>query len=252
MDRKFKSGASGTPPDLATLVSTGYVTEGDGISIPATTFGAAFFHMVLEEMLSVLTAAGIARDVTSVTQLRDAIIVLASGSVLPAGMAAHDIILAASGAALGRLAKDSTAGKPLLSGGASADPGYGGDADWLGSLMKNAQLQGFVETKQAPAIASNVMAVDYKSGNVVAVALNANITTMTLSNIPTTGKFAQLFFLVTADGSARTWAWLTGTVKWQAGVAPTLTTTNGKLDVFSVWTVDGGTTWYGAIVGQNF
>jgi hypothetical protein len=39
-------------------------------------------------------------------------------------------------------------------------------------------------------------------------------------------------------------------VKWPGGTAPTLTTTNGKYDIFSF--IYDGTNWYGFIGGQNF
>jgi hypothetical protein len=40
-------------------------------------------------------------------------------------------------------------------------------------------------------------------------------------------------------------------VTWLRG-APTLTSTNGKRDLFSFVTLDGGTTWLAADVAQNY
>jgi hypothetical protein len=39
---------------------------------------------------------------------------------------------------------------------------------------------------------------------------------------------------------------------WPGGTAPTLTSTNGKEDIFSFVTIDGGTTWFAFNGGQNF
>jgi hypothetical protein len=39
---------------------------------------------------------------------------------------------------------------------------------------------------------------------------------------------------------------------WPGGVAPTVTTTASKVDIYSFMTFDGGTTLYGVIGGQNF
>lgn len=76
MDRQWKSGAAGAPPALDNA-SAGYATAGDpGGGIPATKPGPHWYHMVTEELLAVITAAGIVFDKTSVTQLRDAILAL--------------------------------------------------------------------------------------------------------------------------------------------------------------------------------
>lgn len=79
MDRYFESGASGTPPDLTTLTSVGYVSEGDpGTGTPATKFGAAYFHMITEEMRALVVGAGITPDHTNATQVLAAVTALAS------------------------------------------------------------------------------------------------------------------------------------------------------------------------------
>jgi|CXWL01.1.fsa_nt_gi hypothetical protein len=73
MDRKWKSGAAVAPPALDNA-SDGYATAGDpGSGTPATKPGPHWYHMVTEEILSVLAAAAIAADKAVVTQLRDAI-----------------------------------------------------------------------------------------------------------------------------------------------------------------------------------
>jgi hypothetical protein len=41
-------------------------------------------------------------------------------------------------------------------------------------------------------------------------------------------------------------------IKWSGGTAPTLTSTNAKVDIFVLTTWDGGTTWYAMVGGQNF
>lgn len=113
-------------------------------------------------------------------------------------------------------------------------------------------LTGFTAATQSLSIVSNVLTINYINGNVILVPFNANITTTTLQNVPPSGRFATLTIRITADGSARTWAFLTSTVNWGGTGAPTFTTTNNKADWFTLWTVDGGTTWYGIVNGQNF
>lgn len=112
-------------------------------------------------------------------------------------------------------------------------------------------LTGWSEPVASPAISAGVLLLNMAANNVFAVSLNANVTTTTPQNVPTTGKFAQMTLIVTADGSARTWAWLTSTVQWGNAGVPTLTVTNAKKDTFNIYTTDGGTTWTGVVVSQN-
>jgi len=77
MDRAFKSGASATPPPVPGSFSVGYPTAGDpSTAVPATKPGAWWYHATTEELLNVITAAGITLDATSTTQLRDALMEL--------------------------------------------------------------------------------------------------------------------------------------------------------------------------------
>ena len=112
-------------------------------------------------------------------------------------------------------------------------------------------LTNYRETKATGTISSGTLSVSLNSGNHFAVALNANITTFTLTNVPTSGTACAVVFLFTADGTARTITWPSGTV-WPSATAPTMTSTNNKRDIISLYTVDGGTTWFGAVIGQNF
>jgi hypothetical protein len=41
-------------------------------------------------------------------------------------------------------------------------------------------------------------------------------------------------------------------VRWPNSAAPTLTSANGKVDIFALTTHDGGTTWFASTVGQNY
>jgi hypothetical protein len=87
-------------------------------------------------------------------------------------------------------------------------------------------------------------------GNVFAVSLNANISTLSFSNIPASGEAYGLTLIFTADGTARTVTW-PAAVKWPGGSAPTMTSTNGKRDIFVLFTHDAGTTWFAFKSGQN-
>jgi hypothetical protein len=62
----------------------------------------------------------------------------------------------------------------------------------------------------------------------------------------------SLTLLVFQDATgSRTITW-PGSVKWGNAGAPTLTTTASKMDMISIFTVDGGTNWYGALGAKGF
>ena len=111
-------------------------------------------------------------------------------------------------------------------------------------------ITGLIEKQTAPAIASGVLALNCASGNVFAVSLNAAITSITFSNIPTSGNAFGLTLAFTADGTPRTISW-PASVKWPSGTAPTMTSTSAKVDIFVLTTWDAGTTWYAMVGGQN-
>jgi hypothetical protein len=111
-------------------------------------------------------------------------------------------------------------------------------------------ITGLIEKQTAPAISAGVLALNCASGNVFAVSLNASITSITFSNIPTTGNAFGFTLAFTADGTARTISW-PASVKWPSGTAPTMTSTSSKVDIFVLITWDGGTNWYAFISGQN-
>lgn len=105
-------------------------------------------------------------------------------------------------------------------------------------------------TRTAPTISSGTLTLDLNTATVFDVALDANITTLTISNVQSSGRTSSFVLILTADGTARSVTW-PASFLWPSGTAPTLTSTNGKKDVFTVFTVDGGTTYQAFISGQN-
>ena len=78
MDRIWAHDAGGTPPTYPTTYGTGYANDSSGT---ATTPGAWWYHMVTEEILGAITAAGISPSGSSVSQLTTAIQLLAKQAV---------------------------------------------------------------------------------------------------------------------------------------------------------------------------
>ena len=108
------------------------------------------------------------------------------------------------------------------------------------------------ETHSARTIRAGTLTLDLAVSRVFLVVLEADITTLTLAHVPDATRRAIVEVQLTGDGTARTFAWLTDTVQWPGGVAPTLPSTAGQRDWVVLWTADGGTTWFGSVVGQGY
>ena len=94
------------------------------------------------------------------------------------------------------------------------------------------------------------LTLDLANGNVQKVTLTANCT-VTLTS-PAAGAMRTLTLLVFQDATGtRTITW-PGSVKWGNAGAPVLTTTASKMDMISLFTVDGGANWYGALGAKGF
>jgi len=120
------------------------------------------------------------------------------------------------------------------------------------STVYKPTLQYYNEPYALATISGNALSLDLSTSQVFGVTLNSPIYTFTITNTPATANRSIGFTLIfTADGTARGVTWGTP-VKWSGGVAPTLTSTNGKKDIFTFLTVDAGTSWLAFIAGQNF
>jgi len=175
-------------------------------------------------------------------------------AVLPAVSGANLTNLPTASAAAGTLTGTTLASNVVTSSlttiGTLTGLTVGGTANFQDNTVQRPKLQDYGETRTAPTISSGSLTLNLENGNVFEVALNANITTFTISNPPASGTAGSLTLKLTADGTARTITW-GASVKWPGGTAPTLTSTNNKVDVLVFVTMDAGTTYYGFVAGQN-
>ena len=88
--------------------------------------------------------------------------------------------------------------------------------------------------------------IDLTLGNSVSATVDTSANTFTFSN-PTASDEQCGFVLYLTDGNTQTVNW-PSSVKWSGGTAPTLS----ALDIIVFTTIDGGTNWYGAVVGQSW
>lgn len=99
--------------------------------------------------------------------------------------------------------------------------------------------------------ASGAQAIDVAPQGYFAYTLTGNVT-FSFSSVPATGTAIAITIELIQGGSGSYTVTWPGTVKWPSGVAPVLTTTVGKIDVFTLITRDGGASWLGFTAGQNF
>ncbi len=122
-------------------------------------------------------------------------------------------------------------------------------------ISDDGSLKGYTETQQGPvSIVSGVVTIDASAGNHIPISLNAAITSFVITNVPTSGHVLPLILYFTADGTLRsiTWSINSHTAKFPGGVAPVMTSTNGKIDRILLTVRDGGSTWFADILGQNY
>jgi hypothetical protein len=107
-----------------------------------------------------------------------------------------------------------------------------------------------VETKASPTISGGALTLNLATATFFTVTINAN-STVAFSNPPASPKVFSFTLQTTGNGTAYTTNF-PAAVKWASGAAPTITSTNGKIDIYTFVTHDGGANWFGFISGQNF
>lgn len=128
-----------------------------------------------------------------------------------------------------------------------------GDVNCGDNNVNRAELKDTSETAPTITISTGAITVNFESGNVQKVTHDANITGITLSNPPASGTAGSMTLIIAQDGTGgRTIAGWPSSVKWSGGSAPTFSTTASKVNIVTLVTIDGGTTYYGWLAGKDF
>jgi hypothetical protein len=115
-------------------------------------------------------------------------------------------------------------------------------------VISRPEIKDYSETKVALSAAATVD-IDLTAGNVFALTADQN-TTFTFSDPSPTGKSCAFTLIWTQDASDRTITW-PGTVDWAGGSAPDVTSGSAKIDIYTFFTLDAGTIWYGFQAGAD-
>jgi hypothetical protein len=121
-------------------------------------------------------------------------------------------------------------------------PQLGGTLDCQDNVVKDAEHRNYTET----VVAMSTNDVDYSAGTVHTKTITG-ATTITFSNLPSTGKVATWQMHIRNGSTNVTWP---SSVDWGDAGAPALTTSG--LVVISFMTIDAGTTVLGFVAQQGF
>lgn len=106
------------------------------------------------------------------------------------------------------------------------------------------------ETVNTVASAGATPTISLASGNVQMVTLSANAT-ISLTGA-TNGVACSLSLYLVQNGTGGWVVTWPASVKWPGGLAPSLSSGANKIDLIILETLDGGTTWFGALAGADY
>ena len=128
-----------------------------------------------------------------------------------------------------------------------------GTAKWVNTPLNGlAALStgGGLETLSALGNRTGATTLNLATGNVFSVTLTgATNFSITGATAGTACSFGLYLKQDTTGSRTVTWP---GSVKWPSGTAPTLTTTAAATDILVFESIDGGTTWFGSLVGADY
>jgi hypothetical protein len=123
-------------------------------------------------------------------------------------------------------------------------------------VVGNARFQTYSQNVLSSTVSSGSVTVDLSRGQYFDVTPTANVTSFVISNVPSGastftlkiagGYTANLDNFVNSGGVSIPVYWPGG------GVLPIVTPNASRFDVYSFTTFDGGSTWLGTVIGQNF
>lgn len=116
-------------------------------------------------------------------------------------------------------------------------------------FMETQFEEGVDQTITAPAITGGNLPLDLSGSRVFNVALTANITTWSITNVPAS-RLVVVTLILTANGTPFSVA-VPASIRLPGGVGYTPSSTNGKRDWLSLQSINGGTAWDLLVCAQN-
>ena len=131
----------------------------------------------------------------------------------------------------------------------AADMLLGGYINFQDEQAIRPEIKDYSESYTASS-GTGTVTLDLTNGNVFQHTASGGNVTFAFSNPPASGKTGSLTLKWIQDSSNRTITW-PGAVDWAGGSAPDVTSGSAKVDIYTFFTVDGGTIWYGFQAGAE-
>lgn len=116
------------------------------------------------------------------------------------------------------------------------------DKDFNDKVVSKGEMKDLSETSFSLGSINGAVAVDYEDGHYQYGTLDGNITSITVSNFPASGKVGFLTLELTQDGTGSRTLALSSAYITAGGVTPLLTTAANSVDILRLETRDAGTT----------
>ena len=233
-------------PATGALFSNGVVTAansfqaGDGsAAAPTHTFASnqnsGFFKSAASEIS--LSLAGVTRWVYQV-----------AGSILTGNLTVNGNTVANGTLTVNALATFSnvTATGPLIANSAS----FAGNVTYSNNVVSAVRLSGWGETSNFFGNANGTITLDLANTNVFRIEEFSN-TTLVFSNPPANNVSYGALLHITHKSPGGQQTTFPASCTKDGGVIPPETTTSGALDVWSIWTLDGGATYALSLVHKD-
>ena len=121
--------------------------------------------------------------------------------------------------------------------------------DLGGTILNKSELKNYTETVYAQGNTGTSITLNLVNGNVFTATLTGNCT-FTFTTGVATGAASFTLVLLNDATSGRSIVW-PASVKWPNNVIPVRTTAGNATDIWSFFTPNNGTTWYGNIALYN-
>ncbi len=124
---------------------------------------------------------------------------------------------------------------------------------WADFKLQRPLMVDYAFKVTSPSSAAGTLVLDMVNGNYFDVTLDEDVTTLTLSNPPASGRGGSIIFIARQDGTG-TWdiTWPVNVI-WErfSGLSPDQTTTANAVDIYWLLTIDGGVSWFGLVLGLD-
>jgi len=117
-------------------------------------------------------------------------------------------------------------------------------------LIGGAGTQGAPDIATTTNISSNTISLDLYNFSYFLINLNSNITTTNFNNPKAAPEVTSFVLQLSGDGTIRSVTWPTS-LRWPGSTAPTITIGPNKVDTYSIFSYDGGVSYYGFPAGYN-